>query len=281
METVIVIALTVLALAILALLLGLALALAGKVFAVKKDPRIGEIVQCLAGANCGGCGYAGCSAYAEAIVSQGAPVNCCPVGGKETADAIGAIMGVTAQAPVRLRAQVMCSGTTDLARRKYAYRGISDCLSVAKLGNGPKECPYGCIGLGSCVHVCPFGAIKVENGVAAVEYEKCRACGACVSVCPQHLIKLVPFDTDVWVGCRSQDKGPVVRNYCQVGCIGCGICVRNCPSGAISVQESVASIDYSKCIDCGLCAEKCPRNIIWSGKKQMAEGDTLTVEGKQ
>ncbi len=267
--------LTVLIMAVFGLLLGLLAGLAGKFFYIKKDERIDKIVAELPRANCGGCGFAGCEAYAEAIVSGKAPVNKCPVGGDAVATKVAKVMGVEVQKTVRMRAQVLCSGTTTLANRKYSYVGLEDCLSVAKLGNGPKECAYGCIGLGTCVKACQFGAIKVENGVAVVEYEKCHACGMCVNACPQKLIQLLPFDTEIWVGCRSHDKGPVVRNLCKVGCIGCGICAKSCPAGAITVNESVAQIDYEKCINCGTCVEKCPRKIIWSGKVQMSLGDTI------
>ena len=267
---------TVLVMAVLALILGFALSFASKAFYVKKDPRIEQIVECLPGANCGGCGFAGCSDYAEKIVSQGAPVNKCPVGAAKAASEISKIMGIEDSANmVRMRAQVMCSGTNSLANRKYNYLGINDCLSVAKLGNGPKECAHGCIGLGTCVKVCNFDAIKVEKGVAVVEYEKCVACGMCVNSCPQNLIRLIPFDADIWVGCNSHDKGPVVRSLCKVGCIGCGLCTRVCPTEAISVNEGVAAIDYTKCINCGACVEKCHRKIIWSGKKQIKNGDTI------
>ena len=266
---------TVLVMAVLALILGLMSALAARFFAVKKDERVDKILEVLPGANCGGCGFTGCGQYAEAIVKKGAPVNKCPVGAEKASSAIAEIMGVSSGKVVRKRAQVLCSGTNQLANRKYNYIGLQDCLSVSKLGNGPKECPYGCIGLGTCVKACKFGAIKVENGVAVVEYEKCVACGMCVSSCPQKIIKILPYDTDVWVGCKSHDKGPVVRNLCSVGCIGCGICAKVCPEEAITVSESVAEIDYTKCVNCGKCVEKCPRKIIWSGKKQIENGDTI------
>lgn len=267
--------LTVLIMAVFGLFLDFLIAIASKFLYVKKDERIELIVEQLPGANCGGCGFAGCSAYAEAVVSGKAPVNKCPVGSDKAATGIAKVMGIDAQSTVRMRAQVLCSGTNSLANRKYNYIGLKDCLSVARLGNGPKECQYGCIGLGTCVKACKFGAIKVENGVAVVEYEKCHACGMCVSACPQKLIQLVPFDTDVWVGCRSHDKGPIVKNHCKVGCIGCGLCAKVCPSGAITVNEGVAQIDYEKCVSCGACVEKCPRKIIWSGKIQMSLGGTI------
>jgi len=264
----------------LGLIFGLLLAIAGKAFAVEKDTKAEALTEMLPGANCGGCGYSGCAEYAKAVSKGEAPLNKCPVGGDSSADKMAAFMGVAPSYPVRMRAQVLCSGTRSLSNRKYNYVGLSDCLSVAKLGNGPKECRYGCIGLGTCVKKCAFDAIKIENGVAVVEYEKCRACGVCVDSCPQKIIRLIPFDTDVWVGCASKDRGTVVRSHCKVGCIGCGLCEKACPEGAISLEEGIAVIDYAKCINCGACAEACPRRIIWSGKKQIKEGDTLEAPAK-
>lgn len=256
---------TVLILASIAFVLGALLAVAAKIFAVRKDPRIDKIVDCLAGANCGGCGYSGCAAYARAIVEDGAEVGLCPVCDAESSQEIADIMGVEVKHPVRRRAQVMCSGVHGAASYKYLYRGLADCHSVARLGNGPRECSYGCIGLGSCVSACAFDAIHVKDGVAFVDYDKCRACGMCVSACPQHIIELVPFESRYWIGCGSHDKGNVVRSYCDKGCISCGLCVRVCPNHAITMNENIARINYDLCTSCGLCMSKCPRHIIYDG----------------
>ena len=246
--------------------LGLLLAFASKIFAVKQDERIEKIRALLPGANCGGCGFSGCDAYAEAIVNDGAAIVKCGVGGSETAKKVAEIMGVEAEESVRMHAQVMCSGYTDIAKKKYTYDGIKDCYAAEKLGGGDKTCPNGCIGLGTCVSKCAFDAIKVVNGVAEVDCGKCTGCGACVNACPKHIIKLIPYEAQYWVGCMSVDKGGVTRSYCDAGCISCRLCEKGCPSGAITVNDFVASIDYSKCISCGKCVEKCPRHIIKSSK---------------
>lgn len=244
------------------------LAVASKIFAVKKNETAEKILECLPGANCGGCGYSGCAALAEAISKGEAKINKCSVGGPEAADRIAAIMGVEAAPAQRMRAQVMCSGTSEYARKKYVYEGVADCVAAEKIGGGDKLCKNGCIGLGTCVKACPFEAIVVKQGVAAVDYTKCRGCGVCVGVCPKGIIKLIPFDAKHWVGCSSVDDGKNTRLKCDVGCMSCHLCEKNCESGAITVNNFVASIDYSKCTGCDNCVNKCPRHIIWSGETQ-------------
>lgn len=262
-------------LGVFGLIFGALLGVASKAFKVKVDKRIDEIKNILPGANCGACGYAGCANYAEAIVNDKAPGNKCMAAPPEVTEQIGKIMGEDNQSnTVRMRAQVMCSGTNDLARHKFQYDGLMDCVSVSRIGGGDKECPYGCLGYGTCVRACPFNAIKIENGVAVVEYEKCVGCGLCANACPKHIIHLVPFSGQYWVGCSSRDHGKMVRNYCQIGCIGCGICQKNCPTDAIKVVNHLAEIDYDRCIQCGTCFEKCPRSTIWFGEFQMKNGDT-------
>ena len=264
----------------LGLLMGALLALASKLFAVKKDEKAEAIKECLPGANCGGCGYSGCDAYAAAVSAGDAPVNKCSVGGAEAASKIAQIMGVDAGEQVRMRAQVMCSGTGEYAKKKYIYEGIDDCVAASKIGGGDKMCKNGCIGLGTCVRACPFDAIVVENGVAAEDYTKCKGCGICVSACPKGIIKLIPFDAKHWVGCMSVDDGKNTRKVCDVGCISCKLCQKNCPAGAINVDNFVASIDYDKCTGCDICTDKCPRHIIWSGEVQGKLGLVIKRVGK-
>ncbi len=265
----------------LSLLMGVLLAVASKVFAVRKNEKAEAILEILPGANCGGCGYSGCAALAEAIAKGDAKINQCTVGGAEAAEKIAAVMGVEATKTVRMRAQVMCSGTSELARKKYLYAGIPDCIAASKIGGGDKMCKNGCIGLGTCVRSCPFGAISVQNGVAVVDYHKCVGCGVCVNACPKGIIRLIPFDSRYWVGCMSVDDGKNTRKVCDVGCISCRLCEKNCPSGAIVVDNCVAHIEYDKCTGCGTCVSKCPRHIIWSGERQGEYGLVIKRVEKQ
>lgn len=253
-------------------LFGGALAFFSKVFYVQTDERTEQVRSALPGANCAGCGFASCDACAEAIVNETADINACTVADDAAHAAIAEIMGKEAKKSVRMRAQVLCSGTNNLSRKKYLYEGAMDCISASRLAGGARECPYGCLGLGTCAAACKFNAIHIVNGVAAIDYHACRGCGACVKACPKHIIELIPFDARYWVGCRSLDSGKAVRAYCDIGCIACKICEKNCPVGAITVENSVAHINYELCTGCGICEEKCPRKIIWSGKSQNEDG---------
>lgn len=246
----------------LGVLLGLALALAAKVFAVKTDPRIEEITEALPGANCGGCGYSGCAAFAEAVVKGEAPPNACRAGGEKAASAIGAVMGLEVKALEPMRAEVLCSGGCGKAKEKCHYEGAQDCIAADRMYGGAKACPAGCMGLGTCVEVCHYDALKVVDGVAVVDPVKCTGCGACSQICPKHLIAMVPRRVKYCVVCHSPETPKQTRALCDAGCIGCKICEKNCPHGAIHVSDSLATIDYDKCTSCGICAAKCPRKII-------------------
>lgn len=246
----------------LALVFGILLAVLGKKLAVHEDERIGQVKKHLSGANCGGCGYAGCDAFAKAIVEGKADVNSCSGTSVEGKKAIGEIMGVSVSAE-ETKLVVACRGGNNAAD-KYDYMGYGDCRSMELLGGGRKVCKWGCLGMGSCTDVCPEHAIDVrDGGFAYVDRDKCIACGKCITACPKKLVKRIPKSAKVYVACSNCLRGGKdVKAMCKNGCIGCGLCAKNCPAGAIELVNNLPVIDYTKCTGCGLCSEKCPVKCI-------------------
>ena len=259
-------------LGVLGLGFGAVLAAASKVFYVETDPRLDKLNECLPGANCGGCGYAGCGAYAEAVLNGEAPIGKCAAGGNECAQSMAEIMGVEAGEVTRKVAMVRCSGEKVYnpdgsqqkgVKSKAHYEGFHDCVAASKIGgNGPISCKYGCIGFGTCTKACKYDAIHIVNGVAVVNEDRCVGCMACANVCPRNLIVPVEPHRNVVIACNSMAKGAVTTKSCTIGCIGCGLCKKICPNGAITVTNNLAVIDYSKCDNCGLCATVCPKKLI-------------------
>ncbi|NLJ84156.1 MAG: RnfABCDGE type electron transport complex subunit B [Halanaerobiaceae bacterium] len=247
----------------LGVILAIGLGLAAKAFHIEKDERLELVENALPGVNCGACGYVGCAALAEAIVSGEAPVEGCPVGGSSTAQAIAEIMGTTATVGEREIAQVLCKGGLKETLTTVEYQGIQTCKAANMISGGTKSCQYGCLGLGDCAVACPFDAIIMnDNGLPEIDPDKCTGCGECVRACPRNIITMAPISKRTHIRCSSYDHGKVVRQICTVGCIGCGICSRVCPEDAIRMENNLAIIDYEKCTNCGLCAEKCPTGTI-------------------
>ena len=252
-----------LALGIMGLIFGAALSIAGKIFFVEEDDRKDKLLEILPGANCGGCGYAGCANYADAILAGEAPCNKCPVAKSEGAIALAEVMGTEAEEVVPMVAHIRCQGSNAVANKKYIYYGMSDCAAASRLLGGYMTCQYGCLGFGNCVKQCPENAISIDDGVAVVDRERCIGCGICLDICPKSVIELLPRNSKIQINCSNHDKGVRTREACNTGCIGCKICEKNCPEGAIHVDGNVSLIDYEKCVGCGICAEKCPRKIIF------------------
>ena len=251
----------VIALGALGAVFGAVLAVASKIFAVKTDERLPLLTDALPGANCGGCGFAGCQAYAQAVLDGKAPIGLCAAGGSESAKQMSAIMGVEAAEVERKVAMVKCRGQNHAAKGRYT--GISDCRSAILVGgDGPSACPNGCLGFGTCVSVCKFDAIHVINGVARVDAEKCTGCMQCVEACPRKVITPVTYHTDIVIACSNHQRGAYTRQVCDLGCVGCHLCEKQCDYDAIHVINNLAVIDYSKCVSCGRCAAVCPRNLI-------------------
>lgn len=243
------------------LVAGFLLAIAYRYLAVQEDPRIAKVIDQLPGANCGGCGFAGCADYAKAIVTAGASSSLCSAASAEVTKAIAQLVGQVAEVRERQVALVRCGGSNAKSTRRAQYNGVSDCMSADATAGGDKACAYGCLGYGSCARVCPVRAIEVVDGIATVNPERCIACGKCVLACPRKLIALVPATQTLHVLCSSPAKGPQVRAVCQVGCLGCTLCSKLAP-GAFQMQGTLAVRDYSQPCPSQAPLEKCPVKTI-------------------
>lgn len=244
------------------LLLGGALVTASKKFYVETDDRVTRVRECLRGANCGACGYAGCDAVAEAMVRGEARADACPGNSTENIAKIAAILGIEAVDQNPQVAYVQCAGTCGVTTNRAEYVGLPDCRAAILAGLNFTSCEYGCLGLGSCVSVCPQGAISIQDGVAVVDSRKCVGCGLCAKACPKGIIGMHERTTKVAVRCSSRAKGAAVKRVCSAGCIGCGICAKQCPQSAITIENNISRVDPDKCIACGQCIGKCPTHSI-------------------
>lgn len=247
----------------IAAVLAFSLSFLGEKMAVDRDARIDEIVRNLSGANCGGCGYAGCDAFAEALFKGEAKLSQCNPTSPDNKANIARILGMSEEKSKATVAVVHCIGG-NRCRNKADYQGYGDCQSAELLAGGNKACPVGCMGLGTCAANCKYGAVSVnrDTGAAEVDYTHCTSCGACVAACPKKIIGRIPKDAKVYIGCSNTGRGKEITSVCQMGCIACGKCERNCPTGAIRLSNNLAAIDYDKCIGCGKCVEVCPRHCI-------------------
>lgn len=241
------------------------LVVAAKFFEVEEDERIGLVAAELPGANCGACGYAGCSDYAKAVVEKGDPVNKCVVGGEKASAAVAAVMGVEAGATVKKHAVVLCQGNNENCHTSFDYQGVKSCAAAAGFYGGPSACKYGCMGFGDCVEACQFGAIHVEDGLSIVDESKCTGCGACAEACPKHIISIVDAGKKAEVLCQNKEKGAVAMKQCATSCIGCMKCQKTCQHEAITIENFLSTIDPAKCVGCGDCIPVCPKNCIVMG----------------
>jgi len=254
-----------LVLGIMGLVFGLVLTATSKVFEVPSDPKRDAVREALPGANCGGCGYPGCDGCADAIASGKAEVTACPVCSAEAKAKIAEIMGAEVpDAANRKVARVLCQGDCESAKMKFEYQGIQDCNAACTVGDGYKSCKFACLGLGTCVKVCPFDAIHIDpvKKLPVVDEEKCAACGKCVAACPKQVLELQNQKNDVALLCRNTDKLKAVMDVCKVGCIGCQKCAKACKFEAITMVNNLPVIDREKCVGCQMCAEACPTGAI-------------------
>ncbi|ACB84670.1 RnfABCDGE type electron transport complex subunit B [Natranaerobius thermophilus] len=281
----------VLSLGAIAFIFGSVLAYAAEKFKVEKDPRIEAIAEVVPGANCGACGYPGCEAFAEAVARGEAPPEGCTPGGKKAAEQISEILSngagesnefstlgyvketnkVIQEPSQKYIAEVACLGSREYCKEKFEYDGVRDCRAAMMYRNGPKACEFGCIGLATCVETCPFEAIEMrDDGLPRINHDICRGCATCVNTCPKSVIRLIPGDRyKHFIYCNSQETGEIVKENCQYGCLGCGICREQCPVGAINLDNDLAVIDQNKCVNCGLCKDKCPTACIVSESERL------------
>ncbi len=275
----------ILIVAMLAAIFAFCLSYLGDKFAVERDARIDDIERNLAGANCGGCGYAGCSQFAEALFKGEADISRCNPTSPENKKNIAKILGMSDFQSEETVAVVHCAGGKR-AQDKYDYQGFGDCRSAEILAGGSKACEYGCMGLCTCVNSCPNNSVHIckDTGASKVDRDNCTSCGACVAACPKKIIGRIPKSAKLYIACSNTTKGRAVTEVCKVGCIACGKCEKNCPKGAITLSNNLAAIDYDKCVGCMKCAALCPRGCILpvgeEGEKRLEKVKTALSAAK-
>lgn len=244
------------------------LTLASKAFYVKEDPKIAAVSEALPGANCGGCGFAGCDGYAAAVVTDPAvPANMCCVGGPDLVPVIGRLTGKDAGSSEPTRAFRRCERNEGKVEKRYIYEGMDNCTAAARLNRGTEACEYACLGFGDCVEACPFHALVMRDGMPLVLTVNCTSCGKCVKTCPRNIMTIIPLRARVMIHCSTKDKLKAVSDVCGVGCIKCMKCVKSCPAGAVALENDYIVIDHAKCLEYGpscreVCVTGCPRKIL-------------------
>lgn len=269
----------------IALLASVVLYVCSKKFAVKEDPRLAQVSAVLPQANCGGCGFPGCSGMADALVKAADAGSLeglnCPVGGAEVMEQVADLLGMAVANTEPMVAVVRCNGTCEHRPKTIEYSGLRTCAAMNACSAGETACGYGCLGCGDCVDACQFGAIAInpETGIVEVNEDLCGGCGSCARACPRHIIELRkkgPKGRRVYVSCVNHDKGSVAKKACSVACIGCGKCEKECPFGAITMDGNLAYIDPQKCRLCRKCERACPTGAIMAVNFPQPKNNPIT-----
>lgn len=260
---------------LLAVVMGWILGWANDAFRVEVDPKVEKLLEVLPGANCGACGYAGCSEYAEKMAEGTAKPGACTQCSKKANQQIAEILGCSIVETFPYKAIVHCSANEFQRAGRQNYTGEMTCVA-ANLISGVQDCTYGCLGFGDCSRACPHEAIIVADGLARVRYHRCVGCRACEAACPRHIISIVPFKQSqiLAVACSNREKGQDVKAVCRVGCIGCGACQRN-SAEMIHMGTNLPTIDYAHYQEgeiLGMIVERCPaKMLIYVGEPTEAD----------
>ncbi len=243
------------------------LAFADKKLKVADDPRVGAILSKLPGLNCGACGFTSCHAYAEHIVKEHGDPGKCRILDDEARKELFKLAGRDGSHADKRIPLVHCAAEWQHKAGKTEYKGVMTCSAAKLVFGGGMACEYGCIGLGDCCKVCPFGALSMRDGLPRLDKEKCTGCAKCAGACPRKIISLEKKKDHslVYVACSSHDDALRVRKICPVGCIACGICVKLSPEGFFRMEDNLSVADHSKHTDLGklkTIAAKCPTKVI-------------------
>jgi Na+-translocating ferredoxin:NAD+ oxidoreductase subunit B len=259
---------SVILLASLGAIAAIILYVVSKKFYVYENPLIGEVEELLPSANCGGCGFPGCRAFAEKLVnSEDISSLFCPVGGNEAMKNISVTLGKEVAEKDPTIAVLRCQGSCEVRPKTTEYQGPKSCAISAMIYSGETDCQFGCLGDGDCVAVCKFDAMYMNEstGLPVIITDKCTSCGACIEACPRDIIEMRPKhkkDLKIFVGCLNEDKGGIAKKACDVACIGCSKCEDICPKGAVSMTDNLAYIDPVICTLCRKCVDVCPTHSI-------------------
>ena len=268
----------------LGLLFATIIAVAYKKLRVYEDPRIDKVEELLPASNCGGCGEPGCRAFAEKVVAGEVNAGKCTVSSAEGIERIANYLGVEATKDEKRVARVLCAGGKNEAHNRATYKGgLSTCRGEAVVAGGPKDCSWGCLGLGDCETVCDFDAITMtDDALPLVDPAKCTACGDCVDICPKGLFVLQPISQKLIVQCKSLLEGDAATERCSVACNGCSRCVNDAAPGVIEVKNGLATINYElNDLAAQSATKRCPTGaIVWLDGEwqfQLHEKETLPL----
>lgn len=258
----------------LTLMLATGLVVANRRLHVEEDPRIDRVEEMLPHTNCGACGFPGCRAFAEALVSAAALPGKCTVSSDTQRAAIADYLGVDVGAEERRVARLACAGGNNVARNHAEYKGHQSCRAAALVAGGGKGCFWGCLGLGDCERSCDFDAITLNrHKLPVVDEALCTACGDCVDVCPKDLFSLEAVSHSLWVACRNLEHGDELLEDCAVACTACGRCAMDAPE-TIAMRDNLPVVNY-RAPQPRAAIERCPTGaIVWIDPEgQVARGD--------